>query len=345
MRLPFLRAFDTRRGRIDFCQQSHVLGWAGDRDRSLPVELWVNGQRIATAQPNMPRPDLHAIGLTHGFSVSLPEPLAVDETLEVRHLDGTPLEGSPCTMHQARLRELLHDVDLANMAGLEIGPLDRPILSKAKSNICYVDHVASAALKQKYAEHPDENVRIDQIRDVDFVWAGGPLPAEMSARRFDFVIASHVIEHVPDMIGWLKQLQSVLTPHGRINLAVPDKQHTFDWRRNSTSIAQLISNHVRSLRRPCAEQVFDHVAFATSDRNNPPIMFEAALAAAMRAENEEEYIDVHCQVFTLESFAQVIKHLAEAEVLNLEIKAQFPTRPGSNEFIVSLGPSSPASRP
>ena len=40
-------------------------------------------------------------------------------------------------------------------------------------------------------------------------------------RRVDFVIASHVIEYVPEMVSWLQCIGEALRPGGVLNLAIP----------------------------------------------------------------------------------------------------------------------------
>jgi SAM-dependent methyltransferase len=323
------------RGNVDYCEQCHVLGWAADENGAVPVGLWVEGQQVALAHPNMPRPDLRSIGLEQGFVATLPEPLDSTQALEVCHLDGTPLGGSPVTMHQERLHHLFKDLDLREGVGLEIGPLDRPILSKSRTRVLYVDHAPTEELRKLYSVRTDRDTRL--IREVDIVWPGGSLKAEVGNTRYDYVLASHVMEHIPDMIGWLRALGEVLKPGGLVKLAVPDKEHTFDWRRADTTIAQLVSNNIRKLSKPCTRQIVDHLAFASSDRNNPPIRLRYAIEAAQKALLSNEYRDVHCQVFSQSSFRELFLHLRAAKLIELELREFYPTRPGANEFIASLG--------
>ena len=65
----------------------------------------------------------------------------------------------------------------------------------------FVDHADQAALRAKYAD--DANVPAEQIVPVDAVWGERTLAECFPGETFDYVIASHVIEHVPDVIGWL----------------------------------------------------------------------------------------------------------------------------------------------
>src|ERR1700722_11790090 len=93
--------------------------------------------------------------------------------------------------------------------GLEIGPLCWPLLPKSEFNVKYVDHVSAAKLKKIYKDDP--GVALDRIDKVDYPLAGRSLRNTVGGNKlFDYVVASHVIEHVPDMVGWLQDMASVL---------------------------------------------------------------------------------------------------------------------------------------
>ncbi|WP_369012339.1 methyltransferase domain-containing protein, partial [Escherichia coli] len=72
--------------------------------------------------------------------------------------------------------------------------------------------------------------RVAGIVDVTHVWTGsGSLAAIVGgAGLFDYAIASHVIEHVPNVLGWFRGIYEVLKPGAVFNLAVPDRRYTFD---------------------------------------------------------------------------------------------------------------------
>src|SRR5690606_33473322 len=111
--------------------------------------------------------------------------------------------------------------------GLEIGPSHNPVAPKREGfRVEVVDHADRATLVGKYRGH---GVDVDLIEDVDFVWSGESY-AELTGKssHYDWIIASHVIEHVPDLVGFVKACAEVLHDGGVLALAVPDKRFCFD---------------------------------------------------------------------------------------------------------------------
>jgi SAM-dependent methyltransferase len=112
-----------------------------------------------------------------------------------------------------RIENLRSGLELGRMTGIEIGPLLKPVITKNEGDIIYVDHVDTEALKAKYADDPNVDTR--KIVSVDAVWGSQTL-LQAVGRRVDYVIASHVAEHVPDLVGWLGEIGEVLRPGGTL---------------------------------------------------------------------------------------------------------------------------------
>jgi SAM-dependent methyltransferase len=115
-------------------------------------------------------------------------------------------------------------------------------------------------------------VNIYNIVDVDYLWGENSLNKLVDEKRFDYIITSHVIEHVPDMIGWLKELADVLKDNGVLSLAIPDKRFTFDYYRELSTPGMFIESYLRNLRRPSPQAIFDYVALTI--KVDPTIAWE-----------------------------------------------------------------------
>lgn len=141
-----------------------------------------------------------------------------------------------------------------SLRGLEFGPLTRPIVSPDEGEISYVDYLDSEGLREKYRDDP--NVDIHEIVDVDVVLEAGRLPETALAGAFDYAVASHVLEHLPDPLGWLEQCSAALKPDGILCLALPDKRYTWDIARPETELWEWVDGYVTKRVRPSPGQVF-----------------------------------------------------------------------------------------
>jgi SAM-dependent methyltransferase len=79
---------------------------------------------------------------------------------------------------------------------------------------------------------------------VDVVAPGDALPFEDDS--FDFVLASHVIEHFWDPIGALQEWRRVASRY--VFLVVPHRDRTFDRDRSLTPLAELVDRHAGGVR-------------------------------------------------------------------------------------------------
>jgi SAM-dependent methyltransferase len=246
--------------------------------------------------------------------------------------------------------------------GLEIGPLDKPRLSKDQHRVEYLDHLHTEALREKYAG--DANV--GEIHTVDHVWSGGgSLAAVIGASApFDYVVASHVIEHVPNPVRWLHELSTVLRPGGRIHLIVPDKRFCFDVNRDETHVGDLVAAYLDNAELPSARQIYDFqsrfvvvdtvglwdgtVSYEGVVRDDIEDLDRWCLELCEEFAGKGQYLDVHCWAFTPASFAESYLRLVELGLVDLVVEELIPTPRNTLEFYVTLrtgAPGDPASLP
>lgn len=242
---------------------------------------------------------------------------------------------------------LRRGLDLSAMSGLEIGALSRPTISKAEANIQYVDYDTREHLYEKYAADPD--VVVEDLVDVDFIWTGGSLRKVLGDIGVDFIIASHVAEHVPNLLGWLSALREALTPQGRIRLVIPDRRFTFDLLRSETSLAELLDASVNECLTPTTRQILDFMlngrvvdCVAAWDGTLVPDSLarvaspEHALHTARVIAASGDYLDTHCWVFTPSSFVELMADAARLGLLGLRCVQLMQTHRNGLEFCVEL---------
>lgn len=247
----------------------------------------------------------------------------------------------------SRKEKLLLDLNLSNQRGIEIGPLDKPMILKNESNIIYVDYSNTQLLQKKYSN--DNSVDINKIQDIDIILSEKSLIDCFDPESIDYALASHVIEHIPDFIGLLKDVFRILHIGGVICLAVPDHRYTFDVFRRQTYFEDLEYAYERKATRPSLEQVLDHAknvvefdlglawtnyqqALKSAKLKHPP----SNVPILINRYKAGEYLDVHCWIFTPRSFLQLSKEIFEQFSMPMGLRRFITTQPMSNEFFIQF---------
>jgi Methyltransferase domain len=251
----------------------------------------------------------------------------------------------------SRTDSLLRSIDVANAKGLELGPLINPVVRRDMGDVRYIDHVDTDELRARYATHVGFDV--DAIVPIDYVTRGSIYDTVGPDIPFDYVIASHVIEHVPDVVGWLGDIRSVLRDDGVLSLAIPDHRRCFDALRSPTVTADLIHAYLTKPTTPSPRQVFDHYSCAVAWRGmiaweeEPPFSElvlvhseSEALERATTASTSGDYLDVHCWMFTPSSFMRIFGALTRLQLVPFSLESCSETVGG--EFFATLRVSDPS---
>lgn len=278
--------------------------------------------------------------------------------------DSPPAADIHLTVEAQPERHDLACIDVGNMRGLEIGPLANPIVRKDQGNVLYVDHATAEELRHKYSLDPGMKDRLDEIVDVDYVvrQGQGVYDAVMQDVPFDYVMASHLIEHIPDPVGWFMDLARVLRIGGILSLVIPDKRYCFDIKRRTTETSEVIDAYLRRLKQPSFKQAYDFISKAmvgrvdtasvwagTEDYANNLVRSDGeddpdvtALNVCRDMEQSDSYVDVHCSVFTPDSFLEIYETLARLGLMDFEIAYFATTELNDMQFFVSLRRMDPA---
>jgi SAM-dependent methyltransferase len=244
-----------------------------------------------------------------------------------------------------RVELLLSHANLSGV-GLEVGPLARPMVKKADGyKIFYADYASQEVLVKQSLD--DVHVDCTAIPHIDYVV---PSPADYAKidQKFDYILASHVIEHTPDFIGWIKCLLGLLTPDGRLILAIPDRRYMFDYFRPESTVGDALEAYFEKRSRPSFRQVMDGHSGARQvsilelwdgvipEEPEPYIGINQAFLLA-KSSIEGSYSDCHCWVFTIQSFKHIITTACDLGVLNCRIISEIHPVKNSNEFHFVIG--------
>jgi len=228
--------------------------------------------------------------------------------------------------------------------GLEIGPSHNPIFPKRDGfQVHNLDHVDAEKLRHKYR---NADVDLSRIEDVDFVTSGRSITEVVPYRSFyDFIFASHVIEHVPDIIKFIRNCGDLLKPTGALVLAVPDKRYCFDLFRPISTAGHAIEAHSSGRNRPSKQMIFDEIFYAATrdgkigwlpTNSGGDIGFfrpSIKMADSFEGANASDDIDVHCWQFTPSSFRLMMLDLKLVGMIDF-IVSSFQDSGG--EFFVSM---------
>ncbi len=248
-----------------------------------------------------------------------------------------------------RFRRLTEQCNLEGK-GLEIGPSYNPICPKRKGfDVETIDCLDADGLRERYGNDPNSQSLIWQIEDVDYIWNGEDY-SELTKKEnyYDYILASHLIEHTTDFIGFLQQCAAMLKEDGILSLAVPNKHNCFDFFRENTSLSQVIDKHFGETSRHGRGTLVENRSYYASLggivswtgntlRTEKKLSFLNTKAFAKQGlEASSAYIDAHEWVFTPGSFRILINDLNELGLIDLEEVSFYNDKENTNEFCVSL---------
>lgn len=236
-----------------------------------------------------------------------------------------------------------------NGHGLEIGPSHSPVAAKSDGfDVKILDWEDRAGLIRKYI---GLGVDPGRIEEVDYVWKGESYADLVGGENiFDWIISSHSLEHIPNMVGFLLDCRRILKPGGVLALALPDHRFMFDHRRLPSSLASVIDAHLRKDSNPIPGTVaefnllfsrrrgldswsrFSINRFRRGIMENSPGKARSAYLARL---GNSDYVDVHVWCFTPRSFKGLIEGLIKLSILQ-GIELVEPPRSRDAEFFVFL---------
>lgn len=223
---------------------------------------------------------------------------------------------------------------------LEIGPFNNPMLVGEKT--AYFDVLDTSALKARAGTF---DLDPTSVPEVEFVSPTGDLG--IVDRRFAAVLTCHSIEHQPDLIEHLKQVERVLEPGGRYYAIIPDKRYCFDHFMPLSTLDQVREAHREHRRVHTPAAVRAHHLSITHNfpmrhwigrHGEPAADNETRRIAEADAERaaQGDYVDVHAWFLSPPRFKSIVDALYAAGDIGLRPVAVHATRFGELEFFAVL---------
>lgn len=239
---------------------------------------------------------------------------------------------------QALRRQFIDALQTAEPA-LEIGAFHRPMLKGANTRHFDIrTHDQLAAYAAQIGEDPSG------VPQIDFVSPLGDL--SIIGEKFALVASSHVIEHQPDLVAHLAQVERLLEPGGLYALVIPDCRYCFDHFIAPSTIADAVTACMEGRRVHGLGKVIEMRALTThndavrhwhGDHGTPDDVASMTREAIREWEaSAGGYVDVHGWRFTPEIFREIMTLLNELGLSGLSPHRVYPTPYRAGEFCAVL---------
>jgi SAM-dependent methyltransferase len=274
-----------------------------------------------------------------------------------------PILSSSSNLSDGRLfdrgQQLLRYIGVGTR-GIEIAPWFKPVVPPdGEREVVVLDVFDRPTLIARAKMNPNiADATIPRIGEVDLVGSACDIAELTRARfgseaRFDFVVSSHNLEHLPDPVRFLRGCEALLVPGGMVSLAVPDKRACFDFFRSPSDTGEVLQAFHEHRERPSYAQTFTQSAyraglrvgdavkgvFSVDDNPNRIALYGDVVQQYARwlkriDANDTEYCDTHCWTFTPSSLELILVELTLLGLISFDIVEV--TRPIGCEFHVHL---------
>ncbi len=190
--------------------------------------------------------------------------------------------------------------------GVEIGALDKPLDTSTNQTIRslrYVDRYRKSEALERFSEFqatPSKLLEPNILYDVLL----GLQP--FRADSLDFIVACHLIEHLPDPLFFLEEIWRVLKVGGICYLAVPDKDFlASDHNRNLTPLGHVVGDYRSKMREIEDHHLSEFLRLA----ENVPIPSDPVEKEQLFAQHRGRSIHVH--VWNFRSFCALLLYFTK----------------------------------
>ncbi len=190
--------------------------------------------------------------------------------------------------------------------GIEIGALHNsmPISKNAKTK--FVDRLSYEDYLIQYPELKGKKlIKPDIVSDAETL-------NSIENNSFDYIIASHVLEHFENPILAIKNFYRVLKSGGIAYIIVPDKNFCFDKNRELTKLDDIISDYENGGKNSRKEHYKDWLI------NVENISDEAEILRKID-EMDKANFNIHFHVWDNNSFLKFLVSIFEKYSINFEI--------------------------
>lgn len=317
---------------IDNYNWNRISGWAfSEHKKKIKISFYVNKKYIGHSFACKYRTDLESIYDSKGFIAFDYE---IDQKYRFKQVDikiGDKFISPKWKLASARDSKLLKFYN-NKMKSLEIGALDKPILSTKSINNVFADHTDINSLKEKYKKRLVRSIDFKNFSPVDYKL--GYILNSKKKFNFEYIVASHFLEHYPNPIYFLKKISFHLKSGGILSLALPDKRYTFDKNNPSSTFNDWMTLFIENSKKPKFSSIYNSLKIKYKKLNI--LNFEKkAFFDGLEIHKKNEYFDCHVSYFSKNQFIDLIQKLFTLNIIDLDIIKIYPNFINA-EFIVIL---------
>ena len=237
---------------------------------------------------------------------------------------------------------------------LEFGPLNWPLVQKSTDNSVYyadirsTDDIKKLYISNDYLKATGISIDTEAIVDIDFVVKDSYEKTFKDVRKFDVVVLPHVIEHIPDIINFFKDVSKILKKDGKLIIFYPDARYCFDHFRNGTTFIDAFEVYKKKVVSN-ASSVFDFT-FNVVSENDPTFFwnskdlvkklpindFKKSIEAYEKAQKGTMPEDVHFWPFSDYQFIKFLYDMERSGLSDFNINKFHETQHDTQEFMVIL---------
>ena len=237
---------------------------------------------------------------------------------------------------------------------LEFGPLTRCLLDRKKyKNYFFADIRSTEEVKKlysgnEYLKRTGIEVNTDDVIDIDFVVKGSYKDTFINIKKFDYVIVSHVLEHIPNLLDFFLDIKNILNKEGEIIILYPDRRFCFDHFRSDSKFSDIYDVWKNGINGIC-RQSLDF--FTNVIPENNPVKFwnldekinmdngknaKKNVSIYLQGKKGEMGDDVHYWPFSDYAFLKFLRDCRIYDLFSFFIKRFVPTQKNTQEFLVIM---------
>ncbi len=225
--------------------------------------------------------------------------------------------------------------------GLEIGPHVHPMVRKSEGyDVSYLETRSTEQLIQLLRSEGKDTANVEHI---DYVLnRNQSLFENVGQSKFNWVLTSHVLEHIPNFVGHLNEVSSVLDVGGRYVAYIPDRNLCFDVQKPLSSLGDVLEAHVEARTSARFAALVDELRYAVrpegvtvggwgpeeGDRKRvakyPEWRLQIKKMMRTGAAATKNWFG-HSWRFDPISFAEIVESISELEIIDMELTKIIPT--------------------